>query len=263
MPYPSSLSDEQWEVTKKFFEEFGFSDDNRMYSIRKIVDAVFYLVNNGVKWRELPNDFPPWKTVYYHFSKWAKLMLWEFFNLNIVGLVREKQGRDASPSLLSIDSQSQHAEPGVEKRGLDGNKKINGRKRHIVVDVNGFILACRVTPANEADRIAGESLVEQVNDSKYFPRLQKILGDNAYKGVGKDEIIEITVESETRKPGQKGFVPEAFRWVVERSFAWLNRQRRVARQYEKLCAHQEAMNFIASTRICLKRLQQMDLAMGE
>lgn len=254
MLYPTSLSDSAWKLINPIFEAYGFSDKGRKHSIRLIVDAIFYLVDNGTKWRNLPNDFPPWKTVYHYFSQWSHSDLWARVNLVMVESVRYAAGREESPSLASIDSQSQDGEPGIAGRGLDGNKKRNGRKRHIAVDIGGLILDCAVSPANESDVHAGRKLVEKLNDEELYPRIEKILGDNAYKGVGADLRVPITVESTERKPGQKGFVPEAFRWVVERTFAWLNRQRRVARNYEKNPIHQVSMTFIANIRLCLKKM---------
>jgi len=238
------------------FESRGYTDENREYPIRTVVDAILYLVDNGTKWRSLPRDFPPWQGVYYNFRAWVKSGLWEEISLWINETTRICEGREPSPSLASIDSQSQSGEPGIERRGIDGGKKVNGRKRHIAVDVNGLILACRVTPANEADVHMGNSLVEALNDLKTFPRMAKILGDNAYSRVGENQRIAVTVESKERSPGQRGFVPEAFRWAVERTFAWLNRQRRLVRNYEKKIENQVAMNLIGGIRICLKRIER-------
>jgi putative transposase len=173
------------------------------------------------------------KTVYHHFAKWFNEGLWESINLNLAEFARESEERDPTPSLVSVDSQSQDAEPRIKGRGFDGNKKRNSRKRHIAVDVIGILLACVCTPANESDRHAGEVLTEQLNDSENFPRMKKILGDTIYEGVGKDCPVSVTVENKERVSGQKGFVPEAFRWVVERTFAWLNRQRRISLNFEK------------------------------
>ncbi len=260
MAYTSSLTDYQWNVIEPLFNEFGYSDINRKHKIRRILDAILYLVNNGIKWREMPNDFPPWQSVYSQFNKWRKDNLWEALNLNLVESARMLEGREASPSLASIDSQSQPAEPGVSNRGIDGNKKINGRKRHIAVDVLGLLLGCVATPANEHDLYAGEILVGQLNDLECFERMKKILGDNAYTGVGCTKLIPVTIESKERGPGQKGFVPEAFRWAVERSFSWLNRQRRLARVYEKRTENQEAMIFIGGIRLALKRIEKRMIA---
>lgn len=256
MSYNSSLTNSQWEVMKVLFENYGYVDEGREHPIRLVVNAILYLVNNGTKWRELPKDFPPWQSVYYHFSKWSKCGLWAKLGVSLAEIVREHEGREQSPSLISIDSQTLSGEPGIEERGLDGNKKINGRKRHIAVDVNGFIFACGVTPANEHDLHMGSLLVKHLNQIDLFPRIEKILGDNAYASAGKGERISVTVESKERAPGQRGFVPEAFRWAVERTFAWLNRQRRIVRNYEKKILNQVSMTFIGGIRIVLSRLEK-------
>ncbi len=168
--------------------------------------------------------------------------------------VRFATGREETPSLASIDSQSQTAEPGVEERGLDGNKKVNGRKRHIGVDCLGLLLVCVCTSANTSDVVGGEVLARRLNDKEELPRLEKILGDNAYQSVGRNLATPVSVEASERRLGTKGFVPEAFRWAVERTFAWLNRQRRLVRNYEKKVYHQESMNYIGNIRLCLKKL---------
>jgi putative transposase len=220
------------------------------------VNAVFYVVKNGVTWRDLPKDFPPWKTVYHYFNKWSHSGLWCDINGALVEAARFAAGREESPSLVSIDSQSQSAEPGVEERGLDGNKKVNGRKRHIAVDVQGLLLLCYCTAANVSDVVGGELLIEDLNDTNFFPRLKKVLGDNAYRSVGKNARVPVSIESAERAHGQKGFVPEAFRWAVERTFAWLNRQRRLNRNYEKKVLHQESMNYVGNIRLCLNKLMK-------
>ena len=137
-----------------------------------------------------------------------------------------------------------------------GEKKVNGRKRHIAVDALGLLLVCFCTAANTADADSGEKIVSKLNDEEVFPNMFKILGDSAYRSVGLQEAVRVTIEANERAPGQKGFVPEAFRWAVERTFAWLNRQRRLARNYEKSTTHQASMNYIGNIRICLKRLSQ-------
>jgi putative transposase len=254
--YETSLSDSGWEAIEPIFSSNTSRGRPRVYDIRLIVDAILYVVKNGCTWRCLPNDFPPWRIVYYYFRSWSISGLWKLLNSVLVSIARFCAGREESPSLVSVDAQSQTAEPGVEERGLDGGKKVNGRKRHIVVDTLGLMLICLCTPANTADAVAGQKLVEILNNEQHLPRLKKILGDNAYRGVGIDFDIGVTVEANERKEGQKGFVPEAFRWVVERTFAWLNRQRRLVRNYEKRVLHQESMNYIGNIRICLKRYEK-------
>jgi putative transposase len=220
------------------------------------VDAILYLVKNGCVWRCLPNDFPPWGIVYHYFRAWSNSGLWEVLNSALVTIARLCADKKDSPSLVSIDSQSQAAEPGVDDRGLDGGKKVNGRKRHIVVDTLGLVLICMCTAANVADNVTGARLAIALNNVQNFPRLEKILGDSTYRNVGSDLDIGVTIEAAERAEGQKGFVPQAFRWAVERTFAWLNRQRRLARNYEKKIKHQESMNYIANARLCLRRFEK-------
>ena len=131
---------------------------------------------------------------------------------------------------------------------------MNGRKRHIAVDSLGLMVACKCTAANISDSVGGWALAQTLNDSEEFPRLEKILGDRAYSGICCGLRIPISIESSLRSAGQKGFVPEAFRWAVERTFAWLNRQRRIARNYEKKLEHQESMNYIANIKLCIRRI---------
>jgi putative transposase len=254
--YETSLSDAAWEVIEPIFYSEETRGRPRSHTVRHIVDAIFYVVKNGCLWRCLPHDFPPWKTVYHYFRTWSISGLWILINDILIAVARISVGKKETPSLVSIDSQSQTAEPGVFERGLDGGKKINGRKRHIVVDTLGLIVLCMCTAANIADSVVGKQLILILNNTRKFPRLGKVLGDNAYRGVGTDWPIGVTVESSERTPGQKGFIPQAFRWAVERTFAWLNRQRRLVRNYEKRILHQESMNYIANVRLCLKRYEK-------
>jgi putative transposase len=256
MLYATNISEVAWDFISPIFEKAGHRLQNRKHSLREILNACLYVVDNGTKWRNLPNDFTTWKTVYHYFRLWSKSGIWQSVNDAVIEAVRFSSGRELSPSLASVDSQSQTAELGVEERGLDGNKCINGRKKHIAVDCLGLLLCCNVTAANVHDSGPGEWIVDHLNDDEEFPRMEKILGDNAYKKVGATQRVRVTVENKEREPGSKGFVPEAFRWAVERTFAWLNRQRRLVRNYEKKTVHQESMNYIGNIRICLKRLEK-------
>lgn len=255
MGYTTSLSDSGWILIQDFFlEKTAGPGRPRKHGYREIVNGIFYIVKNAVTWRDLPADFPPWTSVYRCFRDWSFSGLWQTINDALVADVRFAAGRTPSPSLASIDSQSQTAEPGVEQRGIDGGKKINGRKRQIAVDVQGLLLHCVCTAANVHDAVGGDVLVAALNDQKRFSNLEKILGDSAYQSVGENERVAVTIEAKERAPGQKGFVPEAFRWAVERSFAWLNRQRRLCRNFEKKTKHQESMNYIGNIRLCISRL---------
>jgi putative transposase len=263
--YETDLTDSAWEVIEPFFLPKSRNEKrgrHRKYKVRLIIDAILYVVKNGCTWRCLPNDFPSWKTVYHYFRSWSKLGLWKLLNQTFISIARISVGKEDSPSLVSLDSQSLSAEPGVDERGLDGGKKVNGRKRHIAVDTLGLMSICICTAANTADSVVGEQLAIQLNECSTFPRLKKILGDNSYRAVGRKLKIGVTVEAAERTCGQKGFVPEAFRWAVERTFAWLNRQRRLARNYEKRIQHQESMNYIGNLRLCIKRYEKWLMGTG-
>jgi putative transposase len=260
--YETSLSDAAWEVIEHIFYSSENRGRPRIYEVRHMVDAILYVVKNGCVWRCLPHDFPPWKTVYHYFRIWSLSGLWRVLNETFIAIARTSAGKEETPSLVSIDSQSQSAEPGVRERGLDGGKKVNGRKRHIVVDTLGLVLLCMCSAANISDSVVGQKLVATLNTIHRFPRLKKILGDNSYRSVGAGLPVGVTVGSSERTPGQKGFVPQAFRWAVERTFAWLNRQRRLVRNYEKRVIHQESMNYIANIRLCLKRYEKWLLNTG-
>ena len=249
--YETSLSDAAWELIQPIFSSQSSRGRPRIHEIRFIIDAILYLAKNGCTWRCLPSDFPPWKTVYLRFRNWSISGQWQATSEILTSIARVCAGKALSPTLASVDSQSQSAEPGVDSRGLDGGKKVNGRKRHIVVDTLGLLLICMVTAANEADGNAGQRLVDALTNNKLFSTLKKILGDNSYRGVD-----GVSVEASEREKGQKGFVAEAFRWAVERTFAWFNRQRRLVRNYEKRILHQESMIYIANIRICLKRYEK-------
>ena len=174
--YETSLSDSAWEVVEPILNSRNINETRgrpRKYCLRDIVDAIMYIVKNGCTWRCLPNDFPPRGIVYHYFRTWSHDGLWELLNQTLVEIARIGAGREESPSLASVDSQSQTAEPGVDERGLDGNKKINGRKRHIAVEVTGLVLLCFCTAANESDTHAGRKLAQGLNNGCHFSRLKK------------------------------------------------------------------------------------------
>jgi putative transposase len=187
MAYTSTMSDEGWNFIEEMFSRRS-SNAGRppVWDRRTIVDAILYVVKNGVTWRDLPRDFPPWKTVYHYFRSWSLSGLWRDVSLILVEAERLAAGREESPSLASVDSQSQTAEPGVSERGLDGGKLVNGRKRHIAVDVQGLLLACfwreraRSNPErSEGSRTKGpESLVRNI------PPTRQDIGRQCIQGCG-------------------------------------------------------------------------------
>ena len=260
--YPSDLTDAQWQVLRPQAEAV-MMDLRRatgrpmVYALRAMVDAIAYVARNGIEWRALPVDFPPWKAVYAFFERWSERGLPQ----QLVGRLREElragAGRDRQPSAAIVDSQSIKAADVVpaKTRGYDSGKKINGRKRHIAVDVEGFLLAVVVTTANIGDRMGAKFLVISLLDT--FTRLKLVWADSGYDGrpladwvravAGMSLVVIKRTEAHTFK-----VVPR--RWVVERTFGWLLRYRRLVRDYERRPEHHEAMVYWATVMIMTKRL---------
>ena len=249
--YPSNLSDKQWKLIE---DELPRSPGKRgfpqKHSRRDLMNAIFYLNKTGCQWRYLPKDFPPWKAVYSYFMRLSSKNIFEKLNAKFSITLRVAAGRNPNPSLVCIDSQSVDGDVVLEEKGIDGNKKIKGRKRHIVTDVMGLIILCMLTPANEADIHQGQRFINQLQS---FLGIEKALVDSAYLGIA-GENGKITVEVSGKISNQKGFVPIAKRWVVERTFSWLKRQKRLARDYEVDPHHGRSMVFIGMFKIILNRL---------
>jgi transposase len=260
--YPSDLTDTQWQVLRPEAEvvmkELRRATGRPMvHSLRAMVDAIAYVVRNGIEWRALPVDFPPWDTVYAFFQRWSARGLPQHLVGRLRGALRAGVGRDCQPSAAIVDSQSVKVADvvGAKTRGFDSGKKINGRKRHVAVDVKGFLLAVVVTTANVGDRMGAKLLVISLLDT--FTRLRLIWADSGYDGrpladwvraaAGMSLVVIKRTEAHTFK-----VVPR--RWVVERTFGWLLRYRRLVRDYERRPEHHEAMVYRATVMIMTKRL---------
>ena len=246
------LSDSQWE----FIKEYPPIQRQRKYCLRDIVNAILSILRTGTQWRNLDSKYPPWESVYYYFRIWRKDGTLERLNSSLNQRERKKQGKEATPSLVCIDSQSIKAAPFIsQEKGIDGNKRINGRKRHILVDTLGLVWAVVVHSADRHDGTMAHLLVEHLTG--YLPRMKKILVDQAYKKVFlkwvEDHIIGLDVELSSKPPSSKGFVPVKWRWVNERSFAWLNFFRRHSKEYEKTTNSSEAWILWANCQILLNR----------
>lgn len=248
--YCSDVTDSQWEVIKHLLDY----KRKRKNNLREIVNAVFYLVKTGCQWREIPGDLPAWQTVRYYYDRWRSLGLLDRMLRRLRGLVRRKAGRRTSPSAAIIDAQSVKTSMlGGEARGFDNHKKVKGRKRHIIVDTMGLLLAVVVHAANEHESKTALKLLEKLY--KRFPRLKRIFADQAYQG----PLIEIVKERfgwilDVVKRVGKGFQVLPKRWVVERSFAWLEGYRRLSKDYERLAKNSEAMVKLAMIRLMLNRI---------
>jgi len=246
------LTDAQWEVIKEYLDW----QRKRVLDLRDIFDAILYVTRTGVQWRNLPEkEFPAWSAVYYYFQKWGKSGKVEEINLALNQLERVQKERRPTPSLGLADSQSIKLAPMIfEHRGIDGNKQVNGRKRHILTDVLGRIYQVHVHAANLHDSPQGVNLLGLPGRSP--GRLKKIMADKTYRGTFAKAVEKIGIEFESpqRPDNTKGFVVEAKRWVVERTFAWLNFFRRVVVDYEHTPLSSASFVFFANMSMTLWRI---------
>ncbi|MFE9628513.1 IS5 family transposase [Streptomyces sp. NPDC006527] len=225
------------------------------YCHRVMLDAVRYVVDNGVKWANLPADFPPYRRVHAFARRWQVTGLLAELHDRLRDRVREKEGRSPDPSAAIVDSQSLRAAATVPKSGWDGGKKVSGRKRHLVVDCLGMVLAVAVTAASVQDRDAAVPLLERLRKLHFSVRL--VWADGGYAGRLVDwvaENLQLTLDSVKRSDTATGFIVLPRRWVVERTLSWLMRSRRLVRDYETLPAMHEAMVLWSMTILMSGRL---------
>jgi putative transposase len=246
------FTDSQWQVIEKILND----QRKRKHSLRTIINAIFFINNTGVQWRNLDSKYPPWETIFYHFTQLKVRGVWEEILDSLVVLERKRQGKEDSPSLLAIDSQSVKKMQFIkEETGIDGGKNVNGRKRTILVDTLGLPFSIKVTAANISDNQAGILAVNLLKGK--VPRLQKVTADMGYKNTFQ-EYIELNyrweVEIAQKPESTKGFIPQKNRWQVERSFGWLNFRRRLFRDVEKTILSAEAMLQIAFISFIINKL---------
>jgi len=226
--------------------------------MHEVLNAIFYLTHEGCTWRAVPHDFPPWKTVYNYFEAWKRNGTWDHILTALRRRVRKAAGRNPQPRVACVDSQSVKTAGGGQDVGTDGGKKVRGRKRHIVVDTLGLLLAVVVTAANVDDAKAAQRLFAQM-PSKDFPRLEEVQADNKYHSHELNRWLRVhhrkyNVVVLSREAGERRFVPLKSRWVVERTFAWLGRSRRLSKDYEHTPESSEAVVRIAGIHHYLRRL---------
>jgi len=261
--YPTDVTDAQWAVLDPLLPDpawlAGRGGRREKHCRRMIVDAILYVVDNGIKWRALPADFPPWPTVYKRFALWEKVGASQRMLDALRDRARLSAGRAAAPSAAIVDSQSVRAAETVSQatRGYDAGKKVQGRKRHIVVDTLGLLVAVLVTPASTQDRVAARCLLRRLRTIA-GRRVRLVWADGGYTGALLDwarKTLGLVVEI-VKRPDLPHFTVLPRRWVVERTLAWITRHRRCVRDYERLRHHHEAMVRWSMIRITSRRLTQ-------
>ena len=252
--YPTDLTDEEWAKLEPHLPKPARTGRRREVDFREILNAIRYMARSGGGWRMLPKDFPPWQTVYWWFREFVRLLLFRTIHDIALMMDRERRGREASPSAGVLDSQTVKA-PAARKRGYDAGKKIVGRKRHIAVDTDGRLLMVNLTPADISDSAGAQMILDAIR--KRWPWIKHLFADGAYDRtqlMDKAAFLDFVVEVVRRIDMEPGFKVLPRRWVVERTFGWMVRWRRLVRDYEQRLDVSEAMIHVAMGSLLLRRI---------
>ena len=256
--YPTDLTDRQWNCIKELIPAAKPGGRPRSLEMRAVINAILYIVVSGCQWRMLPREYPAWQSVYSYFRHWSKDGTWQRLHDTLRSQMRQGLGRHKHPTAGCMDSQSVKTTQMRGVRGYDAGKKVNGRKRHILVDTLGLLLAVVVTSAALSDPAGAKLLLRRLGGG--CKKLRRIWIDGTYRGHLLEWVLlhfHFVLQPVVRSAGQKGFAVLPRRWVVERTFAWFTQCRRLGKDYEVLPVSSEAMIYIAMTRLMIRRLADL------
>ena len=253
--YPTDLTDSQWDIIHELIPPAKSGGRPRSLDMRMVVNAILYVVVGGIQWRMLPKEYPKWQSVYSYFRNWKQAGVWRRIHDTVRAKVRQRVGRHKHPTGGCLDSQSVKTTAVPGTRGFDKAKLVNGRKRHLLVDTTGLLMAIAVTAASVQDRDGARLLFSRLGGA--CKKLRLIWVDGGYRGQLLDWVAErcrFRLRVVLRPKEQEGFAVLPRRWVVERTFAWFNHHRRLSKDYEVQVSTSETMIYIVMIRLMVRRL---------
>ena len=255
IPYHTDLTDEQWNLINALIPPEKPGGRHRELDMREVINAILYVTVSGIQWRLMPHDLPNWSSTYGYFRHWRKTGDWQRIHDTLRAQVRQQEGRHKHPTAGCLDSQSVKTTQIPGERGYDAGKQVNGRKRHILVDTLGLLMAVVVTAVSVQDRDGAKLLFTRLGGA--CKKLRKIWVDGGYRGTLLTWVTErfrFVLHLVTRSPEQRGFTVLPRRWVVERTFSWFTLCRRLSKDYERQTESSETFIYIAMTRLMLRTL---------